>query len=632
MDSDNPLLEPFVGYDAVYKDLFKKNAEKYFDELVKKANVEVDKNKTTVNEYKIKTTKINNLKKLICKEKGLKFFLIFTMVLFIISVFAIIIATAYEFVHLIMGVVVSIVSITICILFLLLIIKKINPKIKSFDELKCKLESESKSLLSTAWEQLAPLNAIYDWNIPGKLITKTIPIIECDEYFDIKKYHYFHDKFGLQPNTDKNVSTYYCMSGSILGNPFLVCKDFKQTWIQKQYDGYLKISWIEKIKTDKGYITVTRHQILHASVTRPAPSYNYQTYLVYGNDAAPNLKFYRSPSGVNGKDKKQIEKMVHQGVKKLDKKARKAVINNETYTRLNNDEFEVLFGGTNRNNEVEFRLLFTPLAQNNLLDIIKNPTPYGDDFYFEKNLRINYIQSQHSQYFDYYANPTKFVHYDVEYAKKNFVEYMTKFFKGIYFDLAPLMSIPLYQQTKTRDYIYGENFDTNISTYEHEAIANSFNIDYLKPDEAATPTILKTTFINKVGKADSVNIDAYAFDAQERVAYVPILGGDGYFHDVPVHWIEYVPVEKKSRMIIEEKNSSRYEFNNLIKNGKFTSIINRFSNEAACLYERGLFAILLNKEISNSDIDIINSSYIKSNTQTNILFQEKSMRECKKRN
>ena len=71
------------------------------------------------------------------------------------------------------------------------------------------------------------------------------------------------------------------------------------------------------------------------------------------------------------------------------------------YQRFGNDEFEVLFGGTNRNNELEYRLLFTPLAQKNLLSIIKNPIPYGDDFSFIKDKMINVIRSNHSQTFDY---------------------------------------------------------------------------------------------------------------------------------------------------------------------------------------------------------------------------------------
>ena len=630
MGNNDALLEPLKGYNSIYKESFRKNANDYFDELLKKSGVNVAMNKDTVNKYKEKVKKIGAVEKLISKKKGLKGFLIFLMIVVMIAAIALFVLAIQKIVDWLLGSLIPIVSIGLFVLFLMIVIKKINPKIKSFSELKAKLEKEANDLLSTAWAQMAPLNALYDWGIAGELITKTIPLIEWDKYFDVKKYQYLHDKFGLSHNDDKSVSTYYCTSGSVLGNPFLICKDYRQTWYNKQYEGHITISWTERVKTENGYRTVTRTETLYATVTKPAPSYNYETYLIYGNEAAPDLKFYRNPSGVSGKTEKEIDKVVKKKSKALDKKAEKAIINNTGYTKLGNDEFEVLFGATNRNNEVQFRLLFTPLAQNNLLDIIKNPEPYGDDFYFEKDQKLNYIQSKHSQAFDYYDNPAKFVNYDCEAAKKVFVEYMCEYFKNFYFDIAPLMSVPLYQQTKTREYIYNKEFDFNISPYEHEAIANSFNTNYLKPDNADTPSILKSTFTGKVGNADNINIDAYAFDAQKRVTYVSKLGGDGRFHNIPVYWFEYVPVEKKTNMMVENKDSSRKEFNYLSNNKEFASLISRLSDNNACLYERGLFAILLNSAISEKDLNAVNSVYQNSSSASKAMTNEEIMKEIQK--
>lgn len=630
MGKNDSLLEPLKGYNSVYKEAFRKNATDYFDELVKKSNINISENNSTVKKYDEKINKINALNKLINKKKGLRGFLIFLMVVIVIAAITLIALTVNDLFNKIAGISISIVCVGLFVLLLILIIKKINPKIKSINELKANLEIEANELLSAAYKQMAPLNALYDWGIAGELITKTIPVIEWDKYFDVKKYQYLHDKFGLVHNSDKNVSTYYCLSGSILGNPFLICKDYRQSWYNKQYDGYLTISWTERVRTENGYKTVTRTQTLHATVTKPAPTYNYETYLVYGNEAAPDLTFYRNPSKASGKTEKEIDKMVQKGSKKLDKKAEKAVINNSSYTKLGNDEFEVLFGATNRNNEVQFRLLFTPLAQNNILDIIKNSEPFGDDFYFEKDKKLNYIQSRHSQTFDYHDNPTKFIHYDYNTCKKLFVEYMCDYFKNFYFDMAPLMSVPLYQQTKTHEYIYEKGFDFNISPYEHEAIANSFNTNYLKPENADTPSILKTTFTGKVGNADNLNIDAYAFDAQKRLTYVSVLGGDGAFHNVPVYWFEYVPVEKQTKMMIENKESSRYDFNSLMNNKSFASLINKLSSNNACLYERGLFAILVDKAIDQNDLSSVNSIYQSNVSNKNVMTNEEIMKNIQK--
>ena len=63
--------------------------------------------------------------------------------------------------------------------------------------------------------------------------------------------------------------------------------------------------------------------------------------------------------------------MLIRQLKKLEKKSRKSVNQGTNYTVFGNSEFEVLFGATNRNHEVQFRLLFTPLAQTELLKLMK---------------------------------------------------------------------------------------------------------------------------------------------------------------------------------------------------------------------------------------------------------------------
>ena len=99
--------------------------------------------------------------------------------------------------------------------------------------------------------------------------------------------------------------------------------------------------------------------MLRASITRDAPYYQYVTYIVYGNDAAPKLVFSRGPSKGANLEGKQLKKFVKKGANKLDEKQKRDLMDNDpttNYTRLGNDEFEVLFGGTNRDNEVEYRM------------------------------------------------------------------------------------------------------------------------------------------------------------------------------------------------------------------------------------------------------------------------------------
>ena len=126
------------------------------------------------------------------------------------------------------------------------------------------------------------------------------------------------------------------------------------------------------------------------------------------------------------------------------------------FTALGNKQFEALFHAWDRDNEVQFRLLFTPLAQKNYLDLIKNKEPYGDDFSITKCKKLNTVYTEHSQYTDYVCDPSEFVSYSYQDSKNRFVEYNEKFFKSFYFDMATLLSIPLYQQYPTDDFIFNK--------------------------------------------------------------------------------------------------------------------------------------------------------------------------------
>ena len=590
---DDLLLEPSKAFNKKYQKLHEENTIKYFDELTKKGNVDVEANKKTCSEYYSKLKEIDELASKISKYKSLKGLLIFLMILIsIVGVFLLILSINGS-IHIAVGIIVFVVAVLLDVGGIFLIKKNLNKKIKNFEEIKQKGLVKANELKNEAFAQMNGLNSKYDWNIAAEIFEITIPLFQMDQYFDIKKYQYLHDKYNLASNDEQNVSTYFCQSGSILGNPFLLCKDYKQDMKNKAYTGTLTIHWTTRVKTKDGYRTEHHSQTLVATINKPAPVYSYQTYLIYGNDAAPKLEFSRLPSNAFGKNEREIEKLVKNRVKDLDKLAKDAVTSGKNYTRFGNDEFEAIFGGENRNNEVEYRLLFTPLAQKNLLDLIKTSDPYGDDFIFQKDKQLNFIMSKHSQNTDYYSNPANFIDFDYERAKEKFINYNKEYFKALYFDFAPLISIPLYQQHKSFEYIYDKEYESNISCYEHEVMANRFDTNLFKPDNSATPLILKTNLVRKSGAFDEVNVVAHSFEAQRRVTYVPKFGGDGRMHNVPVYWIEYIPISKESRMAVEHLNSSRFEFNNQRYNPKFMDFINKVSTNNGFKYERGLFAALL---------------------------------------
>lgn len=606
---DNSILEPLKIYNGVLKNKHLENTTNYFDSLVKTANIDVESNRKTVKDYYQSVEKAKNFGG---SEKRMQALKVFLIILGIVSLavgayFIYGLATQSMSVSLALGIVMSIFAVGLGILFLVLAFTKVSKKVKEYKQKKERLFEKAEKFKKDAWNQMAPLNNLYDWNIAGALVEATTPLFKMDKYFDVKKFTYLHDKYGFTDNNEATSSTVFVQSGSIIGNPFLIVNTYNQMMRSQTYTGSIVISWTEHVRDSNGRTrTVTRSQTLTASIQRPAPAYYYDTVLIYGNDAAPNLTFYRTPSEANGKDEKEIEKMVKKGEKAVEDYAEEAIKQGKTFTALGNSEFEVLFNALNRDNELEFRLLFTPLAQQNMVDLITSQKPFGDDFSFGKSKCLNYIKSAHSQGFNYHCSPDMFVNFDIDDARKNFIEYNTKYFEGLYFDLAPLISIPLYQQTKPREYIYKDVFKSNFTSYEYETFANGFSADYFRPNGCITNIILKSKFIKKDDDSDYVKITAHGFTGVERVEYVSQIGGDGYTHQIPVKWIEYIPVSKDSDMQVAPLNSNRLSFNVSRTTDDFKNYLAKI-NSNGILYERGLVSLLVKNQIPRDTLNSLNT-------------------------
>lgn len=581
------LLEPLKMYNSKLKDAHHQNAIDFFNDLIKKSQLNENLNIETCNKYYKKCDEIEEVAKKLNSKKALKAFLIFlTIILFVVAL-----VFVFFCFNDILELYINIPVACICgiggILMCIFAFKPINLAIKSFEQQKAKLEEEATSLKNEAYIQMAPLNDLYDWNIASQLFTKTCPLIEMDKFLDTKKFQYLHEKYGLNDNTDINQSTVAVQSGSILGNPFILRENFVTEMGSHTYYGSITIYWTTTESDGNGHSrTVTHSQVLTASLTKPKPFYYDDTWLIYGCDAAPRLSFSRKPSNANSMSDKEIERKTKKYNKVLDKKVKDSLTDDDpsTFTRMYNTEFEMLFNALDRDNDVEFRLLFTPLAQKSMLDLIKTNEPYGDDFYFYKRKQLNFIKSLHAQSpnFDFFANPIQFYNFDVTKARDYFVDFNDKYFKSFYFNIAPLLCIPLYQQTKSREYIYKSEYPSNIAAYEHEVAANQFDSKLFSHPETVTSSILKTHFVNKNNNRDSVEVTAYSYKTIPHIDYIPMMGRDGHMHDVPVEWYEYIPLEQKSLINVEENNQTRSEYRN-----------NKSNNSVISVFERGILGTFI---------------------------------------
>lgn len=555
------LLEPAKLYKARLKDEHHELVEKTFDELTKKANVDVEGNAITCRELHKNESLLAKARQKLGNLSGLKFLFITMIVLGAISLFAGIMeatkSNEYAWIFIVVGALLIPGGIT-----LLATVYK-NKKAELTKKVSA-LEEKVNKLLAEAEAQMAQLNSLFESSLSARLFQKTCPLIEMDRIFDTKKYEMLREKYDMWGNDDPNVSTLDIQSGSILGNPFVFFKELNMAMVNKTYTGTLTISY--SVGSGQNRHTVT--ETLRATYEAPAPVYSKNTYLVYGNEAANRLSFSRSPSNITGMDEKEIHNYVRKHEKELDKLAAKQMKKGGNYTPIGNNEFELFFGGLDRDNEVEFRLLFTALGQKSMMDLLKSKEGYGDDFSFRKIKGLNIITSAHSQRLSFLPNVEAFKGHEYETMKDFFVEFNDEYFKSVFFDLAPLLAIPLYQQNKTHEYIYKNTVKSNFNPFVHEAVANRFKTSELAHKLSKTDAILKTKFEKKTGETDLVQVTAHSFDAIPRVEIVQVWGGDGRMHGVSVPWTEYIPLINQSEIEINDIGvDDQVKFNSLGNNG-----------------------------------------------------------------
>jgi len=443
------------------------------------------------------------------------------------------------------------------------------------------LEVEEAAERRKAWEQMAPLNRLYTWDVTVKLIEATVPRLEFDPFFTAKRLRDLQRIYGWDGSFNDGKSIVFAQSGVINGNPFLFGEYLEQDWGEETYYGSIQISWTETEEDSEGRLRrVTRHQTLTASVVKPIPTYSRNKLVVYGNDAAPNLTFSRQPSGLDDDDlfdgfrkRWRLHKL---------KKFSQNLEDDSDFTLMANHEFETWFRAKDRDNEVEFRLLFTALAQTQMMALMKDQKiGYGDDFAFIKDHRLNYLYPKHLRDAAIDTAPERFHDWNYDRAAHVFIAFNEKYFKDAYFALAPVLAIPLYQQTRTHEEIWKDVIDQEGSCFwEHEALANYYGGDRFRHPDCITENVLKTEVVNRRDGVSDVAVTAYGYRGEDRVDYEEVYGGDGNYHTVPVKWVEYLPVERTSRMRLSEAEKPGGDF------------MSGFDGSAAALFRRGIRSYL----------------------------------------
>jgi len=604
MEEGQPLFKPAERFKIQLKKEYHRNADIFFEELAEKAQTDKNANSLHVKAYDKAKAELEEARKKLGKAKAGKGWTIAGIIIsFVVAVVLVIVGILNLQNGMWWMFLLAAAMVGLGIFFIHLLRHGVKRALLAAQEEVAKKEAAAKSALDTCYADMATLNSLLDDTMPGQVMEKTTPLIDLDPVFSPERYAYMRDRFGMtEDKEDPGTSTLGVISGHIQGNPFILQHVFRSEIQDKTYTGSLTITWTTTHTDSKGNVrTETHSETLYAEVVHPAPAYWDETRLIFGSEVAPHLHFHRNPSGISGKDEKDTRKFIDKKIKEIDKYEEKIVKKGGTFTKLGNDEFEALFGAFDRDNEVEFRLMFTALAQRNLTELIKDPEPYGDDFIMVKDGKLTSIASVHSQHFDYNVSADHFRHYDFKAAKERFVNYCDSFIQGLYFDLAPIMSIPLYQLHKPTDYIYNGDYVSNMTSFEQEAMINKMDEKLFLPD-GADPSLyplMKVASAKKVGEADEVLVSSRSYHTTPMVDYVSKMGGDGRMHQVPVHWTQYDEVNCTRNVGLVDSKKTRPQFNHASLEPLQKYLEKNFH------FERGLLSFYLGNKghLQQSDAD-----------------------------
>jgi len=315
--------EPIEDYESFFRDEHARNVTEYFEDLVRASGVDEQLNIETVaelREFEQNVSASSSSRR--WWKAGRIFAIIAAIGLVALAV------SMQSFYYL---------AIAPAIALIVLVFMKINPAISQLNEKVAELEKLRDAKSDQAWVQMAPLNELYSWDMAATLFMKTFPLMTLDGFFSSERLADLTNNYGLSPAFNEGRSIFIAQSA------------------------------------------------LTASVVKPFPEYQVRSTIIYGHEIAPNLSFTRAPSSLSGlEDGFMNNRRKESAIKKIEKKARKDIkTGSGELTVMSNKEFEALFNATDRDHEVEFRLLFTPLAQQEMVKLLNDKNVgFGDDFTF----------------------------------------------------------------------------------------------------------------------------------------------------------------------------------------------------------------------------------------------------------
>ncbi|MDR1235183.1 MAG: hypothetical protein LBJ97_03845 [Mycoplasmataceae bacterium] len=395
------------------------------------------------------------------------------------------------------------------------------------------LQSERTKEFNVSQDQLKDLKSHIYYSLTQQIFEKTYPLISFAKYFSEADYL----NWTSWLKNDVNSSTLYCLSGTLNTNPFIVLKTKSTEMYDHVYTGSVTVMVRRTRYVNGRSQSYMVPKVITASTTNPAPRYWTDTKLFYKSNAAESLNFVNLSEFRN------------------ERKAEKFFKKNKQMENMDNPEFDRYFP-CERDNEQQFRTLFSPLAQEEMVKLMKVKNNYR----FTKKNTINIIESPSFESIKFDVNYNSFFnYYDYEQIKNDFIAANQTYFQDIYFMFAPILTIPLYQQYPYRQPIFEKAQQRLLSFVQNETVVNTmYDSNLFAHSSSVTENILKTKRVFANSLYEINEIIAYGYRSQSRIKIIVVSDFEAGPVSVPVTVIDYFAVQKSTNVInsLVDKNEA----------------------------------------------------------------------------
>lgn len=381
----------------------------------------------------------------------------------------------------------------------------------------------------------------------GPIVQKLIDMMQELSLFDL--------------STANNEINPYTTSWSIIDENKIALHIAKQhhKWFNKTYSGSKTVYYQEYDSSSKS--TVTRSEVVTAYYTHPAIDINDTCKTYTFMESCSNLEFnYDGKSG----------------------KFRSSRYNKRNnYSPLENKKFDDEINWS-RNDEVQFRMVFTPLAQENYLLESNNAKDINDSLKWSK--WKCFMTNQHTikrddlLFFKFIKKPIDKFSNNAKLSLKDFKtsihDSIISYYYSIYSNANYIWMLSLMQS---------ENHNTIINNVlsENKIIRNNYNLfgfnilnqmlkkDVIKADTNTFHMMNKFNLIDENNQIAEIEFEGITYDMIEKVTYISTYApAAGRMVSVPVHYIDYI--EKRGTgytysIVLDYKNNYFYDNHNNIK-------------------------------------------------------------------